>query len=89
MLTEALRAFVMHAAWEMDQKRYSAPNIVLVMNFATDVIQRVTALNLGIHATAGHEMSTFADKLVRDSMIWSHLAGDTTQRLKAVKRLLK
>jgi len=31
-------------------------------------------------------MNAFADKLVRDSIIWSHLAGDSTQRMKAMRR---
>jgi len=53
------------------------------------VIQRVSELNMDIHGAAGHTMDAFADKLVRDGIIWTHLAGDTTQRLKAVKRLLK
>jgi hypothetical protein len=28
-----------------------------------------------------------AEKLVRDAFIWSHLAGDTVQRLKVAARL--
>jgi hypothetical protein len=28
-----------------------------------------------------------ADKLVRDAMIWSHLAGDSVQRMKVMRRL--
>ncbi len=28
-----------------------------------------------------------ADKLVRDAIIWTHLAGDTVQRLKVARRL--
>jgi acyl-CoA dehydrogenase len=86
MLTEALRAFVMRSAWEMDQAIRGSPNIVFVMNFSTDVIQRVTALNMDIHGAAGYAMNAFADKLVRDSIIWSHLAGDSTQRMKAMRR---
>jgi alkylation response protein AidB-like acyl-CoA dehydrogenase len=30
-----------------------------------------------------------ADKLVRDAIIWSHLAGDSVQRMKATRRLAK
>jgi hypothetical protein len=30
-----------------------------------------------------------ADKLVRDGIIWTHLAGDASQRLKAVRRFPK
>jgi hypothetical protein len=34
-------------------------------------------------------MDAMAHKLVRDAIIWSHLAGDTSQRLKAVRRMLR
>ena len=87
MLTEALRGMVMRVAWEHDQKMHSA-NAGLAMNFSTDVIQEVTELNLGIHAEAG-VLDARADKLVRDSFIWSHLAGDTVQRLKVARRLAR
>jgi alkylation response protein AidB-like acyl-CoA dehydrogenase len=80
MLTEALRSYVMRTAWEMDNKLQGV-NAVLVMNYSTPVIQRVTELNMDIHAGA--------DKLVRDGIIWTHLAGDTTQRLKATRRFPK
>jgi len=87
MLTEGLRAYVMRVAWEMDREMLASPNIVLLMNLSTDVIQQVSKLNMDIHGATSHVMNAFADKLVRDSIIWSHLAGDTTQRLKAMKRL--
>jgi alkylation response protein AidB-like acyl-CoA dehydrogenase len=87
MLTEALRSMVLRVAWEHDQKMHAA-TAGLCMNFATDVIQTVTELNLEIHAGAGCAMDPRADKLVRDSMIWSHLAGDTVQRLKATRKLV-
>jgi alkylation response protein AidB-like acyl-CoA dehydrogenase len=87
-LTEALRSFVMRVAWEMDNHVHS-PTPVLVMNYATDVIQRVTRLNLEIHSAAGGAVDAMAEKLVRDGIIWSHLAGDATQRLKAVRRMPK
>ena len=32
-------------------------------------------------------MSERADKLARDGVIWTHLAGDSVQRMKAVRRL--
>jgi alkylation response protein AidB-like acyl-CoA dehydrogenase len=86
-LTEALRSLVLRAGWEMDNHVRTA-NPILAMNYATDVIQRVTRLNLEIHA-AGGAVDALADKLVRDGIIWSHLAGDTTQRLKAVRRMLR
>lgn len=88
MLTEALRSYVMRTAWEMDHKAQGV-NAVLVMNYSTPVMQRVTRLNLGIHSMAGGITSAVADKLVRDAFIWSHLAGDATQRLKAVRRFPK
>ena len=86
-LTEALRSFVLRIAWEHDHKLRSA-NAGLCMNFSTDVIQEVTELNFALHAGAGI-MDARADKLVRDAIIWSHLAGDSVQRMKATRRLPK
>jgi alkylation response protein AidB-like acyl-CoA dehydrogenase len=89
MMTEALRAFVMRIAWEHDHKILSA-NAGLAMNFSTDVIQEVTEINLDIHGGAGgSESARHAEKLVRDSFIWSHLAGDSVQRLKVASRLTR
>ncbi len=88
MLTEALRSFVMRVAWQHDQGTHSA-NAGLVMNYSTDVIQRVTRLNMEVHGAAGSMMNARVDKLVRDAMIWTHLAGDTVQRVKVLKRLDK
>jgi hypothetical protein len=56
----------------------------------------VTKLNLDIHragysteyATASGVMNTAADKLVRDGIIWTHLAGDSLSRIKTIKKLL-
>ena len=63
-------------------------NNVLLMNFAADVIQRVTRLNMDIHGGAGvSQMDPRVDKLSRDAIIWTHLAGDSVQRMKAVRRL--
>ena len=89
MLTEALRSFVMRVAAEGDAKTGNhAVNNVLLMNFATDVVQRVTALNMDVHASAGtRSMPARVDKLVRDAVIWTHLAGDSVQRMKAVRRM--
>lgn len=84
-LTEALRSYVMRTAWEMDH-RLQGVNAVLVMNYSTTVIQRVTTLNMDIHAAGGAGMDAMADKLVRDGIIWTHLAGDASQRLKAMRR---
>jgi alkylation response protein AidB-like acyl-CoA dehydrogenase len=85
-LTEALRSYVLRTAWEMDHHCQGA-NAVLVMNYSTTVIQRVTSLNLDIHAASGGMIDALADKLVRDAIIWTHLAGDASQRLKALRRL--
>jgi len=85
-LTEALRSFVMRVAWEHDHKVHS-PNAGLAMNFSTDVIQEVTEINLDIHGGVGCSVNPRAEKLVRDGFIWSHLAGDSVQRLKVARRL--
>jgi hypothetical protein len=42
-----------------------------------------------IHGAVRGGMQRNTDKLVRDSIIWTHLAGDTSQRLKAVRRFPK
>ncbi|MEN3354498.1 MAG: hypothetical protein V7640_2656 [Betaproteobacteria bacterium] len=86
-LTEALRSFVLRVAWERDNKLPDTGNNVLVMNFSADAVQRVTRLNMDIHGADGCMMNARVDKLVRDAMIWTHLGGDTVQRVKAVKRL--
>jgi acyl-CoA dehydrogenase len=86
-LTEALRSFVLRVAWERDNKLPDTGNNVLVMNFSADVVQRVTRLNMDIHGAHGCMMNARVEKLVRDAMIWTHLGGDTVQRVKVVKRL--
>jgi len=88
MLTETLRAYVMRVAWEMDAQIRESANVGLVMNFARDVSQRVAVLNMDIHG-GGARMHAHSDKLVRDSIIWTHLAGDSVQRMKSVRRLLR
>jgi alkylation response protein AidB-like acyl-CoA dehydrogenase len=89
MLTEALRSFVLRTAWEMDQGGYSSVNTVLVMNFSSDTIQEVTEINMDIHGAAGFTMQAEANKLVRDGIIWTHLAGDASQRMKVIRRFPK
>ena len=88
MLTEALRSFVLRVAGEGDARigNHSVNN-VLLMNFATDVVQKVTALNLDVHGARGGAMPAHAEKLARDAVIWTHLAGDSIQRMKAVRRM--
>ena len=86
-LTEALRSYVMRVAWERDQGGPVGANAGLAMNLSTDIIQRVTRLNMDIHGPEGCMMNARVDKLVRDGMVWTHLAGDTVQRIKILKRL--
>lgn len=90
MLTEALRSFVMRVAMEADVTvPISRKHNGLLMNFSTDAMQRVCYLNLDIHRGANRgEISARADKLVRDAIIWTHIAGDSVQRMKAVKAML-
>lgn len=87
MLTESLRSFVLRAAWERDRRMPDLGNNVLVMNYSQEVVQRVTRANMDIHGPEGCMMQARVDKLVRDAMVWTHLAGDTVQRVKVVKRL--
>jgi len=86
MLTEALRSFVMRIAWEHDRRVHS-PNAGLAMNFSTDVVQEVIELYMDVRGGAACSMDAHADKLARDAVIWSHLAGDKVQRLKVAGRL--
>jgi alkylation response protein AidB-like acyl-CoA dehydrogenase len=88
MLTEALRSLVLRAAWEHDQ-RIHGTTAALAMNYSTDVIQEVTELNLSVHDDAGAGMPAHAEKLVRDSLIWSHLAGDSVQRMRTARRIIR
>lgn len=95
MHTEALRSFILRTAWERDravardeQARSFAP-AMFVTNFSKTVIQRVAELNMDIHGAAGLEMDAYAEKLVRDAMIWTHLAGDTVTRMKAIRHFIK
>ena len=87
MLTETLRSYVMRCAWDMDTKLHGSLSPVLVMAYASDVLQRVTKLNMDVHGAHGGMMDAMTQKLVRDGIIWTHLAGDNTQRLKAVRRM--
>ena len=87
MLTEALRSFLFRLAAEMDRSAHTQANVVFLMNFSCDVIQKVTRLNMDIHASGGGAVDAHAEKLVRDAIIWTHLGGDASQRLKAVRRL--
>ncbi len=86
MLTEALRSFVMRVAWEHDQKIHSS-NAGLAMNYSTYVVQEVTELYMDVRGADGCRMDHHTDKLCRDAIIWSHLAGDAVQQMKVARRL--
>jgi acyl-CoA dehydrogenase len=88
MLTEALRSFVMRIAWEHDMKIHSC-NAGLAMNYSTDAVQEVTELYMAVRGVHGCHMDAHTDKLVRDSIIWSHLAGDSVQRMRTARRLVQ
>ena len=87
-LTEALRFFVLRVAWEYDRGIPSGYG-GLLMNYASEVAQQVTELNQEIHAMGGNAMDPQAEKLVRDSFIWTHIAGDAVQRMKVAQRLMR
>ncbi len=95
MVTEALRSYVLRTAWEREQAvRGDATvgggaNAGLVMVFSQEIIQRVARLNLDIHGAAGGRVNANADKLVRDSVIWTHLAGDPLSRIKTIRRVMR
>jgi alkylation response protein AidB-like acyl-CoA dehydrogenase len=86
MFTEALRSFVLRVAWEHDMKIHT-PNAGLAMNFSTDIVQDVAGLYMEVRGLEGCHMDPHADKLVRDSIIWTHLAGDSVQRMKVARRI--
>jgi alkylation response protein AidB-like acyl-CoA dehydrogenase len=86
MLTEALRSFVLRVAWEHDMKIHS-PSAGLAMNFSSDAVQEVAELYMEVRGLDGAHMDPHADKLVRDSIIWTHLAADSVQRMKVARRI--
>jgi acyl-CoA dehydrogenase len=88
MLTESLRSFVMRVAWEHDMKIHSC-NAGLAMNHSADVVQEVTEIYMELRGVQGCCMDPHADKIVRDSIIWTHLAGDSVQRMKVARRLVR
>jgi acyl-CoA dehydrogenase len=85
MLTEALRSYVLRVAAEHDRHMHSA-NAGLVMNYSCDVIQEVTEIGMDIFGAAGGRMDPGIEKLVRDALIWTHLAGDSVRRMRIVRR---
>jgi alkylation response protein AidB-like acyl-CoA dehydrogenase len=87
MLTEALRSFVMRIAWEHEAKVHTQ-NPGLAMNFSCDTIQDVTRMGLEIMGGAGGRMNASADKLARDSIIWTHLGGDSVLRMRYARRII-
>ena len=94
MLTEALRSFVLRTAWERDRAVARDPAAkafgpaLFVTNFSKMAIQRVTALNMDLHGASGLEIDALTEKLVRDAHIWTHLAGDSVTRMKAIRHYI-
>ena len=94
LLTEALRSYVLRTGWERDQAMggeaalRDSPNAAFVMIFGQEVIQRVTALGVDIRGVGAGVINASADKLSRDALIWTHLAGDSVQRMKVAKHLI-
>ncbi len=94
LLTEALRSYVLRTGWERDQAMggdaalRDSPNAAFVMIFAQEVIQRVTALGVDIRGVGAGAINASADKLSRDALIWTHLAGDSVQHMKVAKHLI-
>ena len=56
-------------------------NIVHPMDIGT--------VDFAVYASFSPDPPAAVDKLVRDAMVWTHLAGDTVQRIKILKRLIK
>jgi len=77
---------VLRVAWEHDMKVHSA-NAGLAMNFSSDAVQEVAELYMEVRGLDGAHMDPHTDKLVRDSIIWTHLAADSVQRMKVARRL--
>jgi alkylation response protein AidB-like acyl-CoA dehydrogenase len=69
-------------------KIYSC-NAGLAMNHSADVVQEVTEIYMELRGVQGCYMDPHADKIVRDSIIWTHLAGDSVQRMKVARRLVR
>ena len=90
MMTEALRSFMLRVATESDDEEAEHfAHSHFLMNFATEAIQRVCYLNQDLHGFADGRQRAAADKLVRDAIIWTHIAGDAVQKMKALRFLLK
>jgi hypothetical protein len=43
---------------------------------------------MDIHGSAGGTIDAVPERQGRDGIIWSHLAGDTVQRMKVARRIL-
>jgi alkylation response protein AidB-like acyl-CoA dehydrogenase len=94
MLTESLRSFVLRTAWERDRAVARDPAAkefgpaMFVTNFSKQVIQRVTELNMDLHGAADGVADALSEKLIRDAHIWTHLAGDSVTRMRAIRHYL-
>jgi hypothetical protein len=43
---------------------------------------------MDIRGSVPGAMNAGTDKLVRDAMIWTHLAGDSVQRMRVARRII-
>ena len=87
-LTEALRSFVLRVALgDGPARRQSARTPVLVDELSTDIIQRVTQLNMDIHGAEGCMMrrARRQARARRDDL--DAPRGRHVQRVKILKRL--
>jgi alkylation response protein AidB-like acyl-CoA dehydrogenase len=93
-MTEALRSYVLRTGWERDQamagdkELRDSPNASLSQVVAQQTIQQVNALGMDIRGSVPGAMNAGTDKLVRDAMIWTHLAGDSVQRMRVARRII-
>jgi len=94
VMTEALRSYVLRTGWERDEamagnkELRDSHSASLVQIFAQQAIQLVNTLGMNIYGSSAGAMSAGTDKLVRDAVIWTHLAGDSVQRMKIARRII-
>ena len=77
---EALRSFVLRVAWEHDMKVHCSqrrPRDELLLRRGAGGGRK---LYMEVRGLDGCHMDPHADKLVRDSIIWTHLAADSVRR---------
>ena len=66
---------------------FEAASKQLLKTFATEVVQSVTKNAVEIFGGMGVMRDAPVEKLMRDASIFTHLAGDTVQIIKASRKL--